>query len=146
MAASIKWYGKSLIQILNKEVEFDEANKIKLALCTSSYTPDQDAHDYFDDITNEVAASGGYSAGGAVIANCAVTYASATNTIKLDGDDVVWAGSTITARYGIIYYDTGVAATSPLLAYVDFGGDVSSSSSDFTVAWSTSGILTAVIG
>ena len=37
---------------------------IKVMLVTSAYTPDQDAHDFKDDITNEISGTG-YTAGGA---------------------------------------------------------------------------------
>lgn len=145
MAVTAKWYGKALSAAFNKEIDWNESNKIKLALCTSTYTPDQDAHDYFDDLTNEVATAGGYTAGGAVIASCVVSYTGAGNIFSLTGDPVTWAGSTITARYGIVYYDSGVAATSPLLVYIDFGADVSSSGTDFTVTWPASVIAGGVL-
>jgi alpha-D-ribose 1-methylphosphonate 5-phosphate C-P lyase len=106
MAATMKWYGKALLKALNKEVDFD-TDTIKVALCTSSYTPNQDTHDYFDDITNELSTGNGYTAGGATLANKTIGYTDGTNVIKLDADDVTWANSTITARYAIVYVATG---------------------------------------
>lgn len=142
MTVSAKWYGKAFLSILNKEVDW-ASDTIKVALCTSSYTPDQDAHDYFDDITNEVAAGSGYTSGGATLGTPTIGYTGATNVVKLDGDDVSWTTSTITARYAIIYDSTpGSAATNPLLGYVDFGADVSSSSGTFTITWDAAGIFT----
>lgn len=114
---------------------------IKVALVTSSYTPDQDAHDFFDDVTNEVIGTG-YTAGGATLANAAVTQDNTNNRAKFDADDVVWSSSTLTARGAIIYKDTGNAATSPLICYIDFGSDKSSSGSNFTIQWHADGILT----
>jgi len=49
-----------------------ETDTIKVALVTSSYTADQDAHDFFDDVTTEVSGTGS-TAGGASLANKAVT-------------------------------------------------------------------------
>ena len=145
MAASTYWYGKALLQILDKQVDF-AADTIKVALCSSSYTPDQDAHDFFDDITNELATAGGYTAGGATLASCAVTYDAPTNVVKLDAEDVSWADATFTARYAIIYdAQTGEASTSPLIAYVDFGEDKSPSAGTFTIQWHEDGILTATV-
>ena len=143
MAVMAYWYGKGFLAVLNKEVDW-AADTIKVALCTSSYTPDQDAHDYFDDITNEHSASGtGYTAGGATLGTPTIGYTAGTNVIKLDGNDVTWSSATITARYAIIYDSTpGTAATNPLLLYVDFGANVTSTAGDFTITWSTDGIAT----
>jgi hypothetical protein len=51
------------------------------------------------------------------------------------------AASTLTARNGVGYYNTGVAGTSPLLFLVDFGEDKSSSAEDFKIQWPTGYIL-----
>ncbi len=138
MTVSAKWYGKAFLSVFNKEIDW-EADAIRVALCTDSYTPDQDAHDYFDDIDNEVSGTG-YSSEGELLANASLTYTAGTNVMKLDGDDVTWSSSSITARYAIIYLDTGTPGTSPLICYVDFGADVTSTNGDFTITWSADGI------
>jgi hypothetical protein len=142
MAVSAKMYGNALMKILNKEVDWD-TDTINVLLCTSAYTPDQDAHDYLSDITGEVANGNGYTTGGATLANKTIGYTAGTNTVKLDADDTTWAASTITARYGVVYASTGVAATSPLLGYIDFGADVSSTNGPFTLTYAAAGIFTA---
>jgi hypothetical protein len=137
-----KLYGKFLGQALNKEVDWD-TDTIKVALLTNSYTPDQDSHDYFDDVsTYEVSGATGYTSGGATLANKTNTYNGGTNTIVLDADDVTWSSSTITARYAVIY-DASPAtnATRPLIGYVDFGSDQSSSNGNFTITWDATGIV-----
>lgn len=48
------------------------SDTIKVALLTSSYTPNYDTHDFFDDITNEVTGTG-YTAGGATLGSKTVT-------------------------------------------------------------------------
>ena len=141
MAVSAKWFGKAFLAMLNKEIDWT-ADTIKVMLCTSSFTPDQDAMDYQDDITNEVSGTG-YTAGGATLANASIGYTGATNVVKLDGDDVTWGSSTITARYAVIVDTTpGSSSTNPVLGYVDFGEDKSSSGGDFTIQWNADGILT----
>lgn len=117
-----------------------DTDTIKVALVTSSYTPDQDAHDFFNDVTNEVSATG-YTAGGATLANKAVTQDNTDNEGVFDADDVTWSSSSIVARGAVIYKDTGSAATSPLIAYIDFGSDQTSSSGDFTISWNSEGII-----
>ncbi len=115
-------------------------NTIKVMLVTSSYTPDADAHEFKDDVTNEVSGTG-YTAGGVTLANGAVTQDNTDDEGVFDADDVVWTNSTITARAAVIYKDTGTASTSPLVCYIDFGADKSSESADFTLEWNTEGII-----
>jgi hypothetical protein len=117
------------------------SDTIKVALVTSAYTPDQDAHEFFSSVTNEVTGSG-YTAGGATLASKTVTQDNTGNAGVFDAADVTWASSTITARAAIVYKSTGTASTSALIAYIDFGADKSSSSGDFVITWGSSGILT----
>jgi len=139
MAVTAKWYGQALMKALNKEIDWD-SDTIKVMLCTSSYTPDQDTHVYKDvSVTNEVEGDG-YTAGGATLASKTIGYTAGTNVIKLDAADTAWAASTITARYAVIYDDTP-ASSKPLLGYVDFGEDEESASTDFTIQWSSDGVL-----
>jgi hypothetical protein len=140
--ATTKTYGSLIAKAFNKEVDFD-SDTIKVALVSSSYTPNQDTHDYWDDVaTNEVSGTG-YTAGGATLTTKTVGYTSGTNVTKFDADDVSWTTSTITARYAIVY-DASPAtnAAKPLIGYVDFGSDQSSSSGTFSIVWDSAGIFT----
>lgn len=147
MAVTAKWYGKALMAAFggttSGEVPLIDylSDTIKVALCTSSYTPDQDAHDFFDDITNEITGTG-YSAGGATLGTKTLTYTGATNAIMFDAADTSWTTSTLTARYAVIYKSTGTGSTSPLMGYVDFGADVSTTAGTFQITWDSAGILT----
>ena len=144
MTVSAKWYGKAFLAAFNKEIDW-AADDIRMALTTDSYTPDQDAHDYFDDITNEVEGAG-YTANGTALASLAITYNSTSDVIKLDADDATWGSSTITARYAIIYdYESAADATSPLMVYIDFGEDKASSGGDFTISFASTGIATVTV-
>ena len=103
MAVSAFWYGNGLKTAFNKEVDWD-TDTVKMALATSSYTPDQDAHDYWDDVSaNEVAGGNGYTTGGETLTAKSITYTGATNTLSMDSDPVTWSSSTITARYTVIW-------------------------------------------
>lgn len=136
-----KLYGQFLAQALNKEIDWD-TDTIKVALLSNAYTPDQDAHNYLDDVVANEVTGTGYTAGGATLANKTNSYNGATNVIVLDADDVTWSSSTITARYAVIY-DASPAtnATKPLIGYVDFGSDQSSSNGNFTITWDATGIV-----
>jgi hypothetical protein len=46
-----KWYGNGLKHFFNKAIDWDTDAGIKIALTTSTYVPDQDAHDFFNDVT-----------------------------------------------------------------------------------------------
>jgi hypothetical protein len=140
MAVSAFWYGNALLKALNKEIDWD-TDTIKVALVANTYTPNQDTHTYFSDITGEVTGTG-YTAGGQALASKTITYTGATNIIALDAADTTWAASTLTARYAVIYDDSpATAATKPLLGYVDFGVDQVSSSGNFLITWDSDRIV-----
>lgn len=139
--ATTKTYGSLITKAFNKEVDWD-TDTIKVALVSSSYTPNQDSHDYWDDVSSYEVTGTGYTAGGATLGSKTVGYTSGTNVTKFDAADVSWTSSTITARYAVVYLSTGSSSTSPLIAYVDFGSDQSSSSGTFSITWSASGIFT----
>jgi hypothetical protein len=146
MAVTAYWYAQGLVNAFGGDSSGESyaidflSDTIKVALTTSSYTPNQDTHDFFDDVTNEVANGNGYTSGGATLGS--KTLANTNNVVKFDAADTSWTTSTITARRAVIYKDTGSASTSPLLAWVDFGADVSSSSGTFQITWDSAGILT----
>jgi len=132
-------YNSFLKRVWKGEINL-EGDTIKAALVTSAYVPDPDTHEFFDDVTNEVVGTG-YVAGGAALANKAVTQDDANNRAKWDGDDPSWANSTLTARGVVLYKDTGVASTSPLIKYIDFGVDKSTTNETFKVQFDSAGIM-----
>jgi hypothetical protein len=139
--ATTKTYGSLIAKAFNKEVDFD-TDTIKVALLSSSYTPNQDTDDYFNDVSAYEVSGTGYTAGGITLTTKSVTYTSGTNVTKFDADDVSWTSSTITARYAVVYVATGTASSSTLIGYVDFGSNQSSSSGTFSIVWDAAGIFT----
>ena len=145
MAVTSYWYGKALegqySTTAARRVDWT-TDTIKVALCTSSYTPNQDTHTYYSDLTNEVANGNGYTTGGATLGTKSVNYAASGNILSLRAAASTWTSATFTCRYAVVYKDTGSGATSPLLGYVDFGGDETVTSGTFTVTWdATDGVL-----
>lgn len=132
-------YNSFKAYIMDGSIDLD-TDTIKVALVTSTYTPNQDTHQDFADVTNEITGTG-YTAGGEALASKAVTIDTTDNEGVFDAADVTWASSTLTARGAVIYKDTGVAATSLLICYLDFSIDQSSSAGDFVIAWNSEGIL-----
>lgn len=125
--------------IMNGSIDLD-TDTIKVALVTSSYTPNIDTHDNFDDITNEVSGTG-YSSGGATLASVSVSVDTTDDEGVFDAADTTWTTATITARGAVIYKSTGTPSTSKLICYVDFGSDKTSTAGDFTIQWNSEGIL-----
>lgn len=140
MAITAKLFGKLFLAAFNKEIDLLD-DVIKVMLCTSSYTPDQDAHDYKDDVTNEITGTG-YSAGGATLGSKTLTYTGATNKITFDAADVQWPSSTLTARTAVLYDSSPASdATRPLIGYQQSDVDISSSGGNFDLVWNASGIM-----
>ena len=124
---------------MNGGIDLD-TDTIRVALVTDSYTPDQDSHEYFDDVTDEVVGAG-YTADGAALAGKAVTQDDTDNEGVFDADDTEWTTATITARAAVIWKDTGTDATSPLIRYHDFGEDKTTTGTTFKITWNAEGIL-----
>jgi hypothetical protein len=128
-------YNSCIEDLANNNVDFG-ADSFKLMLVTSSYAANKDTHDKRDDVTNEVEGTG-YTSGGAASA-CTVTKDTATDRVVLSFASVSWATATITAAGGVIYKSRGGASSADeLIAYVDFGGNVSATGVTFTVGVST---------
>jgi hypothetical protein len=140
MAVSAEWYGPPLLAAYSGTTVTWTSDTIKCALATSTYTPDPDAHDFFNDVTHEVSGTG-YTAGGATLGTKPATVVGATNYVMLDAADVSWATASFTARYAVVYKSTGTPSTSPLLGYVDFGADQTVSTGTFTITWDATGVL-----
>lgn len=140
MASGI--YNNYKVRMLGSGTMADlDGDTIKIALLTSSYTPDFDAHDFFDDVSaNEVGASGTYSAGGATL-SVTLTQDNTDNEGVFDATDVSWTSATITARYAIIYKSTGVSSTSPLICLIDFGSNQISTAGTFAITFAAEGIV-----
>lgn len=142
MAVTAFWYGLTLRDQYGttaaNRVDY-ATDTIKIALTTSAYAQDQDAHDFFNDVTNEITGTG-YTAGGTTLAGKAVTYDTGTNEVRIDANDAAWTTATFTANKAVHYKDTGTASTSHLISYVLFGGDQTVNSANFTIQWDTTGI------
>lgn len=116
-----------------------DTDTIKIMLVTSSYTASA-AHDFRDDITANEVSGTGYTAGGASLAN--KTISASGNNYVFDADDATWTTATITARGAVLYKSLGGASSAdPLICFLDFGSDVTSTSATFTVQFNASGIV-----
>ena len=128
-------YNSLLEDLARGAVDFD-TDTFRAMLVTASYVANKDTHLKRSDITNEVVGTG-YTAGGAVV-TATVTKDTANDRLDITFSDPSWANSTITARGVVIYKARGGAATADeLVAYSDFGANVSSTNATFTVDFTT---------
>lgn len=141
MAATGKVYGKHLLALYAAEHNW-LSHIFKCMLTTSAYTPDQDVHDYKDDITNEIVGTG-YTATGTTLTGKTITYTGATNKLMLDCDDPTWTSATLTARTAVFYNATGggTDGTRGLVCYQQESGDIVSTNGTFVVQIDASGLV-----
>lgn len=111
----------------------------KLALYTNnaSFTAATTAYT----ATDEVGASGTYSAGGGTLTN--VTPTSTSTTAFTDFADLSFTGATITAFGAMIYNDSAVG--NPSVCILDFGGAKTSTTGTFTIIFPTADATSAII-
>jgi hypothetical protein len=114
----------------------------KLLLATSAYSPNQDTDTTSADVVDSTAATaevsgGGYTSGGYTITNVTVALDTSANKIVIDGDDIAETNCSFTARYGLINDSTA----DRLAVCVDFGEDESPSAGNFSLTWSSDGII-----
>jgi hypothetical protein len=114
-------------------------NTFKLALYTNSasFTAATTAYT----TSNEVTASGSYSAGGGTLTN--VTPTSSSTTAFTDFADISFTTATITARGALIYNDS--ATGDPTVVVLDFGSDKTSTAGTFQVIFPTADSSNAII-
>jgi hypothetical protein len=119
---------------------------IHVALLANTYTPNQNSHSYFSDVLAHEVSGAGYTHLGTALSGKTCTCSAGVT--KFDASDVEWTGSTITARYAVIFYnksgDTDHTA-SLLIGYVDFGEDKTTVFGTFTIQWATDGIISFAV-
>jgi len=127
--------------IMNGSVDLD-TDTIKVALVTSAYVPDQDAHTKKSNITNEITGTG-YTSGGQALSGKTVAVDNTDNEGVFDALDTTWTSASFTAKGAVLYKSRGGAASADeLIAYIDFGSNKTSTSpGSFVITWNSEGIL-----
>ncbi|MEW6022845.1 MAG: hypothetical protein AB1807_11965 [Pseudomonadota bacterium] len=99
------------------------ANTFKLSYHTSAWAPNPATLEVFADVSNEIAAAGGYTSGGITLANDALTISGGTVKFTGDAAELTAAGGSIPAwRYGVVRaVGTINGKVDPVVAY--FLGD-----------------------
>ena len=110
----------------------------KIALYTSSASLDATTTAYSS--TNEVSASGTYTAGGGSLT--AVTPTTSGTTALCDFADASFTSATITARGALIYNSSN---SNKAVCVLNFGGEKTSTSGTFTVQFPTADASNAIL-
>lgn len=128
MANALYSLGKE--KILSGSINFS-SDTIKACLVKNTYAQNLTTDEFYDDVS-------AYKVTGTTdqtLANKSVTLG------VFNADDVTWSAvpSGETAEAVVLYKDTGVAGTSPLIAYIDtitgFSGGLATNDGDITVQW-----------
>lgn len=119
-------YGKGKEKLLAGAINFG-TDTIKAALVKTAYAPNMATDEYFSTIS-------------ANVLNTPQTLTTKTTTLGVvDADDVVFTAVTAgdTAKAVVLYKDTGLAGTSPLLAYIDVitGFPLATNGGDIQIVW-----------
>lgn len=123
------------VALLNGEMDFssDTSQTFKIALYSPDATLGGGTTAY--STTNEVSGTG-YTAGGETLTISTNPTSSGTSAY-LGFSDVTWSSASFTARGALIYKADGV--TNPAVAVLDFSGDQTVSTGNFTVQLSAVG-------
>jgi hypothetical protein len=140
MPSPQNWYSASAEAILGT---LWLANPMKVALMQPGFVPNRDTQKVWADIAaSELAAGGGYTAGGITLANKSTPYDSTTDTSHLYADDVSWGPpATFAAAFAVVYDNSG---TKPLWSLIDFQGTKSVAAGTFTIDFDALGLLDIV--
>lgn len=115
---------------------------IKFLIADATHAPVA-ADEFLADATLTEVSGTNYTAGGETLGSQTATETGGTTTF--DGADITIsesAGGFADGRYGVLYKDTGNTATSPIIAFTDFGAAKGNTGGDLTFSWNASGIFT----
>jgi hypothetical protein len=135
-------YNSALYKALTGTIDFDtDTFYVMLVNTTYAAIADEtkkDDHEFRSSVTsNEIANGNGYTTNGAS-ATVGATQDDANNRIDISLGAASWPTSTITA-YGGVYYKFrgGASSADELVAFIDFGGAVTSTNGTFSLTAST---------
>lgn len=138
MATSVL-YGLTMHNILDT---FYGSGTFKCILVNSTYAAiadetKKDTHDFINDVTSNEVTGTGYVSLDKAVTVTVNSYDTTNNRVDITLGAVSWSTSTITAYGAVIYKDSGSTSTSRLIAYIDFGGAVTSTAATFSLTSST---------
>lgn len=139
MAVAVKF--EAFSEHLAEGVHNLDTGTIKILL--SNDAPSASADAVKADLTSELGAGNGYTAGGEDTQNATSRTAGTTTVTAVD---VVWTatgGSIGPFRYVVAYNDTPTSPADPLIEYWDYGSSITLASGEtFTADFGASGLMT----
>lgn len=130
-------YLKGIEQLLLGNIAL-ESDTIKLKYMQTGYTPAPTTESFLSDVS----ASEASGAPTETLASIDVRIDAANTRVEVDAADVTEASITCTTNKFIIYKDTGVAATSPLIACIDIAeGTLSPVDGTLAITFNAEGIF-----
>lgn len=115
---------------------------VKLKYMQTGYTPNAGTHQFWSDISASVASG----APTETLANVDVRIDSGNSRVEVDADDVTEASVTTTTNKFVVYLDTGVDATSPLIACIDIAeGTLSPVAGTLAITFNAEGIFAVTL-
>ena len=119
-------------------IAWDSEPNIKVLLVNASYTPSA-AHQFVTDLGANELTGTGYER--KALATRTVTIDAVNHKAVCDAADLDYVGLNAgTLAAAVVFIDTGTAATSPLIAYMD-APDLASNGSDVALRWAASGLF-----
>lgn len=106
-------------------------------MLVTGYTPNKGSDRYRSAVTASEVTGTGYTAGGQAV-TATVSLDTSGHHSDVTFGSVSWSSSTISASGGVIYkHRGGSSGADELVAFVDFGGTVSSTAATFAVTFSS---------
>lgn len=129
-----RYYNTGLRRVSAGDINWT-TDDIRCLLVTSSYTPNQDTHEFVSDITNELS-GGNYVR--KTLANKTAAEDDASDRVDLGADNVTWTALEAVAgtpAYAIIYKHVTVDADSQLIGWIEFTTPPAPNGGDWTAKW-----------
>ena len=129
-------YNEFKEELLLGNIDMD-GHTFKVMLVTG-YTPNIDSHNGYSDVSASEETGTGYTAGGATLANKAVTKDATNDRAKFAADDVTWTGLNVgTPSHAILYDDTHASKT--VVAYWEV--TTATNGGNYTLQFGANGVL-----
>lgn len=126
-----------------------DTDTIKMILLDNTHTVDtgdSTVDEHLDDVSADEVATGTEYTGPITLAN--VTVALNSGVVEFKADDILLVqdggGGFTDARYAVLYKDSGVEATSPLICSLDLGEDRDNTLGDLLFKWASGVVFTVV--
>lgn len=131
-------YTNAVSAFANKELDWDTDNFSALLL-KSTYSVNQNTHEFVTDVISGNELSGGSYARVALSGKAIVE---GSGIVKLTADDIIFASMTATdVLYLIVFRNTGTDATSKVICAVQFDSAIAPTAQSVTFNLSTDGLV-----